>query len=84
MTKADTKSSRLSAIGRPEPSDASDNLLLEAALRRYGPEAVREIVNGLQTIRYGSILLTVHEGQVVEISTTVKIRPSSVSDVNRQ
>jgi len=84
MTKADAKGPGLSAVERSEPSNTSGSLLLEAALRRYGSEAVREIVSGLQTIRYGSILLTVHEGQVVEISTTVRIRPSSAPDSNRQ
>jgi hypothetical protein len=33
-----------------------------------------EVVRGLRTIRYGSISLTVHDGRVVEINKTGKIR----------
>jgi hypothetical protein len=33
-----------------------------------------EVVRGLRTIRYGSISLTVHDGRVVEIHKTEKIR----------
>jgi hypothetical protein len=37
-------------------------------------ELLRELVQGLRTIRYGSIVLTVHDGQLVEINKTVRIR----------
>jgi hypothetical protein len=33
-----------------------------------------EVVRGIRTIRYGSISLTVHDGRVVEIHKTEKIR----------
>jgi hypothetical protein len=33
-----------------------------------------EVVRGLRTIRYGSISLTVHDGRLVEIHKTEKIR----------
>jgi hypothetical protein len=39
-------------------------------------ELVRQVVHALRTIRYGSILLTVHDGQLVEISKSVRIRKS--------
>jgi hypothetical protein len=37
-------------------------------------ELFRELVHALRTIRYGSIVLTVHEGQLVEINKSVRIR----------
>lgn len=37
-------------------------------------ELVRQVFHALRTIRYGSILLTVHDGQLVEINKSVRIR----------
>jgi hypothetical protein len=37
-------------------------------------DLLHEVVRGLRTIRYGSISLTVHDGRVVEINKTEKIR----------
>jgi hypothetical protein len=37
-------------------------------------ELLHELVVGLRTIRYGSIALTVHDGRLVEIHKTEKIR----------
>jgi hypothetical protein len=37
-------------------------------------DLLHEVVRGLRTIRYGSISLTVHDGRVVEIHKTEKIR----------
>jgi hypothetical protein len=37
-------------------------------------ELLREIVESLRTIRFGSIVLTVHEGQLVEINKSTRIR----------
>lgn len=34
----------------------------------------REVTEALRSMRYGSILLTVHEGQVVEVSKTMRLR----------
>ena len=39
-------------------------------------ELLRELVNALRTICYGSIVLTVHEGQLVEINKSIRIRKS--------
>jgi hypothetical protein len=33
-----------------------------------------EIARALKTMRYGSIVLTVHEGRLVELSKTVRLR----------
>ena len=40
-------------------------------------DLLREVVRSLRTIRYGSILLTLHDGQLVEINKTVRIRSRS-------
>jgi hypothetical protein len=37
-------------------------------------ELLRELVRALRTVRYGSITLTLHEGRVVEIHKTERIR----------
>jgi hypothetical protein len=37
-------------------------------------ELLHELVLGLRAIRYGSISLTVHDGRLVEIHKTEKIR----------
>jgi hypothetical protein len=47
---------------------------LEAALLPHEKELLRELIQGLRGIRYGSFVLTVHEGRLVEIEKTVKIR----------
>ena len=49
-------------------------LLLEHALSESERELLRQIVEALRTLRYGSLLLTVHDGQLVEIQKTEKIR----------
>jgi hypothetical protein len=46
----------------------------ETALLANEKELLRELIHGLRTIRYGSIVLTVHEGRLVEINKTVRIR----------
>ena len=73
-----TKAVPKDGFSPPEPlsaaSEYSDSAI-EAALLQYGPDTVRELVHGLRTIRYGSIVLTLHEGQLVEITKTVRIRP---------
>lgn len=37
-------------------------------------ELLRELVSALRTIRYGSIVLTLHDGRIVEIQKTERIR----------
>jgi hypothetical protein len=39
-------------------------------------ELLQEVVLALRTIRYGSVVLTVHDGRIVEINKTEKIRKS--------
>jgi hypothetical protein len=64
----------------PRVTSDSTSAELEAALMKSGPEAIRELIHGLQTIRYGSIVLTVHDGRLVEITKTMKVRPSQPND----
>jgi hypothetical protein len=81
MTTKSVSKDRLSMPDEPLPT-AGDyaNSAIEAALLQYGPDTVRELVHGLRTIRYGSIVLTLHEGQLVEITKTVRIRPLSQNE----
>ena len=37
-------------------------------------EAEREVALALRTIRYGSVVLTVHDGRIVELNKTERIR----------
>jgi hypothetical protein len=72
-SKAETKASRPHA----DDSSALDNLGVggsKFALVEGERELLREIVESLRTIRFGSIVLTVHEGQLVEINKSIRIR----------
>jgi len=40
-------------------------------------ELLREVTQALRSIRYGSIVIAVHEGRIVEINKTERIRKSS-------
>jgi hypothetical protein len=42
-------------------------------------ELLREIVRAMRAIRYGSVVLTVHDGQLVEIHKTERIRTKSTN-----
>jgi hypothetical protein len=44
------------------------------ALIESEKELLGELVQALRTIRYGSIVLTVHEGKLVEINKSIRIR----------
>ena len=39
---------------------------------------LRELIVALRGLRYGSVNLTVHDGHLVEIQKTEKIRPKSL------
>jgi hypothetical protein len=52
---------------------------LGAPLQSSEKELLRELVQALRTIRYGSIVLVIHEGRVVEVNKTVRIRTSRTS-----
>jgi hypothetical protein len=40
-------------------------------------ELLQEVLRALRVIRYGSVVLTVHDGHVVEIQKTERIRKGS-------
>jgi hypothetical protein len=40
-------------------------------------ELLREVTQALRSIRYGSIVIAVHEGRIVEMNKTERIRKSS-------
>jgi hypothetical protein len=41
-------------------------------------ELLREIAIALRAIRYGSVVLTIHDGRIVELNKTERIRKASV------
>jgi hypothetical protein len=47
----------------PKQDDGSDD-----------PRVQRIITESLRTLRYGTLILTIHEGRLVEISKTVRYR----------
>jgi hypothetical protein len=52
---------------------------LEKALSSKESQILRELAETIRAIRYGSILLVVHEGRLVEITKTVRLRTSRAS-----
>jgi hypothetical protein len=40
---------------------------------------LRQVIAALRELRYGSVTLTVHDGRVVEIQKTEKIRTGNLS-----
>jgi hypothetical protein len=79
MARADARKQSPVSTEPPIMRDASATEL-ETALSENGPEIIRELIHGLKTIRYGSIALTLHDGRLVEINKTVKIRPHGPSE----
>ena len=47
-------------------------------------EILRLIRDTLRSVRYGSVLLTLHDGQVVELQKTEKIRAKAASALGSQ
>jgi hypothetical protein len=52
---------------------------LEKALTSNESQILRELAEGIRSIRYGSIVLVVHEGRLVEVTKTVRLRTSRTS-----
>ena len=50
----------------------------EDALTQEERELLWQLIEALRSLRYGSLLLTVHDGQLVEIQKTEKIRAKPV------
>ena len=53
---------------------AADQAAPEPGLSNSELELLRQLIVALRSFRYGSVLLIVHDGQVVEIQKTEKIR----------
>jgi hypothetical protein len=51
---------------------------LEKALSSNESEILRELAEGIRAIRYGSIVLVVHDGRLVEVTKTVRLRTSRI------
>jgi hypothetical protein len=49
---------------------------LEKTLSSKESQILRELVQGIRALRYGSILLVVHDGRLVEVTKTVRLRTS--------
>ena len=52
---------------------------LENALTSNESQILRELAQGIRSIGYGSIVLVVHAGRLVEVAKTVRIRASRAS-----
>jgi hypothetical protein len=52
---------------------------LEKALTSNESQILRELAEGIRAIRYGSIVLVVHDGRLVEVTKTVRLRTSRTS-----
>jgi hypothetical protein len=50
---------------------------LEQGLSAAERELLREVALALRSIRYGSVVLTVHDGRIVELNKTERIRKTS-------
>jgi hypothetical protein len=68
--REDDKADLSALAGVSDPVDS----VFEATLLPHERELLHDLLQGLRSIRFGSIVLTVHEGHVVEIEKTVKIR----------
>jgi hypothetical protein len=57
---------------------------LNTPLQSSEKELLRELVQSLRTMRYGSIVLVMHEGRLVEVSKTVRIRRSRAAQNEKE
>ncbi len=63
---------------------SSDSLGSLEVLSAGERELMRELLYALRTIRYGSIVLTLHEGRIVELHKTERIRRNSTKGDSAQ
>lgn len=40
-------------------------------------ELLRELLSAIRRIRYGSVVMTIHDGRIVEVNKTERIRKTS-------
>ena len=60
-----------------ERSDLLDESFSGLDLSTEERQLLKEVLLALRKIRYGSVVLTVHEGRLVEISRTERLRRGS-------
>jgi hypothetical protein len=68
------KGKSVEAISEPVPHDLIAGVLELEKLSIEERLVFSEIARALKAMRYGSILLTVHDGHLVELSKTVRLR----------
>jgi hypothetical protein len=66
------------AITEPTPDDLTASDLELGKLSTEEHSVFWEIARALRTMRYGSIVLTIHDGHLVELSKTVRLRTKPV------
>ena len=59
------------------PASQPGRTELEKDLSLEERELLQEILRALRAIRYGSVVLTVHDGKIVEVQKTERIRTSA-------
>jgi len=52
----------------------SSDFVAQLDLSREERDLIRDLLEALRTIRYGSIVLTIHDSKLIEIQKTEKIR----------
>jgi hypothetical protein len=52
---------------------------LRTELSRNEQELLRELIRSLRTIRYGSVVLSIHDGELVEIHKTEPMRRKALT-----
>jgi hypothetical protein len=65
---------RISAVPGGKGMSATSITDWQKGLTAGENELLREITLALRTIRYGSVVLTVHDGRIVELNKTERIR----------
>jgi hypothetical protein len=50
------------------------DFVAQLVLSREERELIQDLLEALRTIRYGSIVLTIHDSKLIEIQKTEKIR----------
>lgn len=69
-------------IGAKVQDRSGDRLDLE--LQQGEEELLRELIRDLRAIRYGSIFLVIHDGRLVEVNKTTKIRKGRTSNTDKE
>ena len=62
-----------------ELKTAGDSADQGSVLAESERELLSEVLRAVSTINYGSIVLTIHEGRLVEISKTIRLRKHAPS-----